>query len=107
MTAYYRIYYDRNSGESICTTWARGDVRIPEQDEDFAWLPALSGRTKADTGIWERMAHDAELEWRMQTKLPRFELSGGTAALTWTDFPPVETGEVSGEELLSMVEEVL
>lgn len=87
MTAYYRIYFDSTSGEPLTITWAKGDVRIPTREEDYATLPALSGRTADDTLCYEELAEDKELEQLLQTKKPVMDVTQDPPVLTWTDYP--------------------
>ena len=58
MLAFYRIYFDANSGEPLATAWAKGDIRVPTQEEDYAKLPGLAGRTEADTICWEQLTEE-------------------------------------------------
>lgn len=110
MAAYYRIYYDIASGEPLATVWARGDVHAPELAEDFARLPGLAGRTEADAGCWEKLAEDTELEGLIRSKKPVFDISQEPPVLSWVDWPepePSDSDAVTGDEFLSMVEDVL
>lgn len=106
MAAYYRIYYDPATGEPLATTWARGDVRVPTQTEDYANLPGLAGRSADATGCWERLAEDAELETLIQGKKPKLDVSQEPPALTWEDWPEPEQSdedEISADEALEIM----
>ena len=110
MLAFYRIYFDANSGEPLATTWAKGDIRIPAHEEDYTNLPGLAGRTEADTGCWEQLTEDAELEALLRSKKPTLDVGQTPPVLTWADWPEPEesdTDPVTGEELMNMMEVVL
>lgn len=110
MLAFYRIYFDANSGEPLATTWAKGDIRVPAQEEDYTNLPGLAGRSAADTICWEQFTEDAELEALLRFKKPKMDVSQTPPALTWVDWPAPEesdTDPVTGEELMNMMEVVL
>lgn len=104
MAAYYRIYYDLESGECVCAAWARGDIRIPERNEDFARIPALSGRTEADVGVWEKFEQDSELERLIQSKKATFDFSQSPPALNWAEYPlATDDDEISDEDALKII----
>lgn len=106
MLAFYRIYFDANSGEPLDTTWAKGDIRIPTQEEDYAKLPGLAGRTEADTGCWEQLTEDTELEGMMRSKKPVFDVSQNPPSLSWVDWPEPEQSdedEISADEALAIM----
>lgn len=92
---------------------AQGDVVLPAQAEDFAVRPELSGRSEADTGRMEWLEEDASLETLFASKKPMADVSQDPPALVFTDWPepelpePSDSDVVTGDEFLSMVEEVL
>ena len=106
MLAFYRIYFDANSGEPLATTWARGDIRVPAQEEDYANLHGLAGRTEADTICWEQLTEDAELEALMRSKKPVFDIQQKPPVLSWVDWPEPEQSdedEISADEALAIM----
>ena len=106
MLAFYRIYFDANSGEPLATTWAKGDIRVPEQEEDYANLPGLVGRAEADTGCWEQFTEDSELEGLICSKKPVFDVSQNPPSLSWEDWPEPEQSdedEISADEALAIM----
>ena len=106
MLAFYRIYFDVNSGEPLATTWAKGDIRVPAQEEDYANMPGLAGRTEADTICWEQFTEDAELEALMRSKKPKMDVSQTPPVLTWSDWPIPEQSdedEISADEALAIM----
>lgn len=108
---YRRFYYDLSTGEPVSCFMARGDVVLPAQSEDFAVRPELSGRSEADTGRMEWLEEDAALETLFASKKPTADVSQDPPALVFTDWPelpePSESDAVTGDEFLSMVEDVL
>lgn len=103
MLAFYRIYFDANSGEPLAITWAKGNIRTPAQEEDYANLPGLAGRTEADVGCWEQISEDAELEGLICSKKPVFDVSQNPPSLSWVDWPEPEQSdedEISADEAL-------
>lgn len=111
MLAFYRIYFDANSGEPLATAWAKGDIRVPTQAEDYANLPGLAGRSAADTICWEQLTEDAALEALLRSKKPKMDVGQTPPALTWVDWPapadPTDEDEIGGDELLGMIEEAI
>ena len=110
MLAFYRIYFNAADGEPLATAWAKGDIRVPAQTEDYAKLPGLAGRSAADTICWERLTEDAELEALLRSKKPVFDVSQDPPVLSWVDWPEPEQSDadpVTGEELMNMMEVVL
>lgn len=106
MAAYYRIYYDPATGEPLATAWARGDVRAPDRAEDFGRLPGLAGRTESDTGCWERLEADPELEGLIRSKKPVFDVAQDPPVLGWVDWPEPEQSdgdEISADEALEIM----
>lgn len=108
---YRRFYYDIVTGEPVSCFMARGDVVLPAQAEDFAVRSELSGRSEADTGLMEWLEEDAALETLFASKKPTADVSQDPPALVFTDWPelpePSESDAVTGDEFLSMVEDVL
>ena len=110
MLAFYRIYFAGDTGEPLATAWAKGDIRVPAQTEDYAKLPGLAGRSAADTLCWEQLTEDTELEMLLRSKKPKMDVSQTPPVLTWVDWPEPEesdTDPVTGEELMNMMEVVL
>ena len=106
MLAFYRIYFDANSGEPLATAWAKGDIRIPTQAEDYTNLPGLAGRSAADTICWEQLTEDAELEALLRSKKPKMDVNQTPPVLTWADWPIPEQSdedEISADEALAIV----
>lgn len=110
---YRRFYYDISTGEPVSCFMARGDVVLPARAEDFAVRPELYGRSEADTGRMEWLEEDAALETLFASKKPMADVSQDPPALVFTDWPepelpgPSDSDVVTGDEFLSMVEEVL
>ena len=110
---YRRFYYDVVTGEPVSCFMARGDVVLPAPEEDFAVRSELSGRSEADTGRMEWLEEDAALETLFASKKPTADVSQIPPALVFTDWPEPELPELSdsdavtGDEFLSMVEDVL
>nr|DAI01987.1 MAG TPA: hypothetical protein [Caudoviricetes sp.] len=110
MLAFYRIYFNAADGEPLETAWAKGDIRVPTQAEDYTNLPGLAGRSAADTICWEQLTEDAALEALLRSKKPKMDVSQTPPALAWADWPEPEesdTDPVTGEELVKMIEEVV
>lgn len=106
MLAFYRIYFNAADGEPLATTWAKGDIRVPTQEEDYAKLPVLAGRTEADTGCWEKLTEDTELEGMMRSKKPVFDITQNPPSLSWVDWPKPEQSdedEISADEALAIM----
>lgn len=106
MLAFYRIYFNATDGEPLATTWAKGDIRVPAQEEDYANLPGLAGRTEADTGCWEQLTEDSELEGLICSKKPVFDVSQNPPSLSWEDWPEPEQSdedEISADEALAIM----
>ena len=106
MLAFYRIYFDAADGEPLATTWAKGDIRVPAQEEDYANLPGLDGRSAADTICWEQLAEDTELEALLRSKKPTLDVGQTPPALAWADWPepePSDEDEISADEALQIM----
>lgn len=106
MLAFYRIYFDANSGEPLATAWAKGDIRAPAQEEDYANLPGLAGRSAADTICWEQLTEDTELEALLRSKKPTLDVSQTPPELAWEDWPIPEQSdedEISADEALQIM----
>lgn len=81
-----RFYYDRASGRAVYSSMARGDIRRPTRAEDFALLPELAGRTPDDTGLFEWLEPDAEIEDDFaRAALVTVDLSGAEPVLAFSD----------------------
>ena len=106
MLAFYRIYFSGDTREPLATTWAKGDIRVPAREEDYANLYGLAGRTEADTGCWEQFTEDAELEGLMRSKKPVFDITQNPPVLSWVDWPEPEQSdedEISADEALAIM----
>ena len=106
MLAFYRIYFNAADGEPLETAWAKGDIRVPAQEEDYAKLPGLAGRTEADTICWERLTEDTELEALLRSKKPKMDVNQTPPVLTWADWPIPEQSdedEISADEALQIM----
>ena len=106
MLAFYRIYFDAADGEPLAITWAKGDIRVPAQEEDYTNLPGLAGRSAADTICWEQLTEDAELEALLRSKKPKMDVNQTPPVLTWADWPIPEQSdedEISADEALAIV----
>ena len=110
MLAFYRIYFNATDGEPLVTAWAKGDIRVPAQEEDYTNLHGLAGRSAADTICWEQLSEDSELEGLICSKKPVLDVAQNPPALSWVDWPEPEQSDadpVTGEELMNMMEVVL
>ena len=106
MLAFYRIYFAGDTGEPLATAWAKGDIRVPAQEEDYTNLPGLVGRSTADTICWERLTEDAELERMICSKKPVFDLTQNPPSLSWGEWPEPEKSdedEISADEALAIM----
>ena len=106
MLAFYRIYFNATDGEPLATAWAKGDIRVPAQEEDYANLPGLAGRSAADTICWEQLTEDAALEALMRSKKPKMDVSQTPPELAWVDWPvpePSDEDEISADEALQIM----
>lgn len=106
MLAFYRIYFASDTGEPLATAWAKGDIRVPTQEEDYANLPGLAGRSAADTICWEQLTEDAELEALLRSKKPVLNVGQTPPALIWVDWPvpePSDEDEISADEALQIM----
>ena len=106
MLAFYRIYFAGDTGEPLETAWAKGDIRVPAQEEDYANLPGLAGRSAADTICWEQLTEDTELEGLMCSKKPVFDITQNPPVLSWVDWPEPEQSdedEISADEALAIM----
>ena len=59
---YRRLYYDLATGGFISSRMSQGGIYITDVADDFARLPELVGRTPDDTGLFEWLEPDAEIE---------------------------------------------
>ena len=106
MLAFYRIYFNAADGEPLATTWAKGDIRVPAQEEDYTNLPGLAGRAETDTGCWEQLTEDSELEGLICSKKPVFDIAQNPPVLSWVDWPEPEQSdedEISADEALAIM----
>ena len=106
MLAFYRIYFNAADGEPLATAWAKGDIRVPTQEEDYAKLPGLAGRSAADTICWEQLTEDTELEALLRSKKPTLDVGQTPLALAWADWPepePSDEDEISADEALQIM----
>ena len=106
MLAFYRIYFASDTGEPLAIAWAKGDIYVPAQAEDYAHLPGLAGRSAADTICWEQLTEDAELEALMRSKKPKMDVSQTPPELAWEDWPipePSDEDEISADEALAIM----
>lgn len=106
MLAFYRIYFASDTGEPLATAWAKGDIYVPAQAEDYAHLPGLAGRSAADTICWEQLTEDTELEALLRSKKPTLDVGQTPPALAWADWPepePSDEDEISADEALQIM----
>ena len=106
MLAFYRIYFASDTGEPLAEAWAKGDIRVPTQAEDYTNLPGLAGRSAADTLCWEQLTEDAALEALLRLKKPVLDVGQTPPVLTWEDWPvpePSDEDEISADEALQIM----
>lgn len=108
---FMRIYYDKASGEVISSRWAKGNVLRPPHAQDFAERPELEGRTEENTGLFEWLDEEAAPLTEFGVKVPVVDVSQNPPVLMWQEPPapaePTDEDEISGNELLGMIEEVV
>ena len=86
-----RLYYERARGRVGYSGMARGDIRQTTQAEDFALLPELAGRSPDNTGLFEWLEPDAEIEERFaRAASVTVDVGGAAPALVFADAAETE-----------------
>ena len=108
---YMRFYYDKVTGEILTSRWASGEIVVPTMEQECAMLPELEGRTDEDTGVLEFTDEETAPVDKFGVMKPVIDIAQDPPALIWEEWPepeePSENDPVSGDELLTMFEEVL
>ena len=108
---YMRFYYDKVTGEILTSRWASGEIIVPTVEQERTMLPELEGRTDEDTGILEFTDEETAPVDKFGVMKPVIDIAQDPPALTWEKWPepeePSENDPISGDELLTMFEEVL
>ena len=108
---YMRFYYDKVTGEILTSRWASGEIVVPTMEQECAMLPELEGRTDEDTGVLEFTDEKTAPVDKFGVMKPVIDIAQDPPALTWEEWPepeePSANDPVSGDELLTMFEEVL
>lgn len=108
---YMRFYYDKSTGETLTSRWASGEIVVPTVAQERTMLPELEGRTDEDTGVIEFTDEETAPVDKFGVMKPVVDLMQGSPSLTWEEWPepvgPSDDDPVSGDELLTMFEEVL
>ena len=108
---YMRFYYDKSTGEILTGRWARGEIVVPNVEQERTMLPELEGRTDKDTGVIEFTDEETAPVDKFGAMQPVVDLTQDPPCLTWTELPapqkPSDDDPISGNELLTMFEEVL
>ena len=108
---YMRFYYDKSTGEILTSRWASGEIVVPTVAQECTMLPELEGRTDEDTGVIEFTDEETAPVDKFGVMKPAVDLTQDPPSLTWEEWPepaePSDDDPVSGDELLTMFEEVL